>query len=71
MTIIKCPSDECKWNDNNYCTAEEINLGWYSIMTKHDGRQEFWRCNRYEMTPEEMEKFERLKEFLMNRRLDK
>lgn len=68
MTIIKCPSDECKWNTNNKCTAKKINLSWHSIMTKHDGRQEYWKCAQCEMTPEDMEKFEKLKELFQNRK---
>ena len=53
MTKIKCPSGECIHNsDSNVCQAKSISLEWFSIMTKWEGRQEYWKCKEYELSDE-------------------
>ena len=51
MTKVKCADLSCKYNNGrDMCQAREINLAWHSVMTMHDGRQEFNRCKAYEMS---------------------
>lgn len=52
MTKIKCPSGECVHNLDNVCQAKSISLSWCSIMTKWEGRQEYWKCKDYEVSDE-------------------
>ena len=50
MTKIVCACTECKYNnDRNRCTAKDVEMSWHSVMTVHDGRQEFLKCKTYEM----------------------
>lgn len=49
MTKIYCADESCKYNnDKGICTKKEINLNWSSIVTVHDGRQEYNKCVAYE-----------------------
>lgn len=53
MTKIICANTVCKHlDDSDYCDLKEIKLSWHSVVTKHDGRQEFLRCNNYEESDE-------------------
>lgn len=50
MTKIICANSLCKYNnDKNVCTAKTAEMSWHSVMTVHDGRQEFLKCKTYEM----------------------
>lgn len=50
MTKIICANNLCKYNnDKNVCTAKTAEMSWHSVMTVHDGRQEFLKCKTYEM----------------------
>lgn len=50
MTNIICANSLCKYNnDKNVCTAKTVEMSWHSVMTVHDGRQEFLKCKTYEM----------------------
>ena len=68
MTKIICASVDCKYNnDKNVCTAKKVSMSWQSVMTVYEGRQEYLRCNQYEMDEfskqihEEMQKYMKLK----------
>ena len=58
---VYCASQECKYNDRNRCIAETISLSCHSVMTYHDGRQDFWKCKQYEMSEDSKRIFECLK----------
>ncbi len=50
MAKIICANSLCKYNnDKNVCTAKTAEMSWHSVMTVHDGRQEFLKCKTYEM----------------------
>lgn len=50
MAKIICANSMCKYNnDKNVCTAKTAEMSWHSVMTIHDGRQEFLKCKTYEM----------------------
>lgn len=50
MTKIICANSLCTYNnDKNVCTAKTAEMSWHSVMTVHDGRQEFLKCKTYEM----------------------
>lgn len=50
MTKIICANSLCKYNnEKNACTAKTAEMSWHSVMTVHDGRQEFLKCKTYEM----------------------
>lgn len=50
MAKIICANSMCKYNnDKNVCTAKTAEMSWHSVMTVHDGRQEFLKCKTYEM----------------------
>ena len=60
MTKIYCADVSCKFvNDKGVCTQKTIALGWSSIKTVWDGRQEFNKCKMYEKS-EESRKIEKL-----------
>ena len=49
MTKVYCADVSCKFcNDHGVCTQKKIALGWSSVVTLHDGRQEYHRCKTYE-----------------------
>ena len=49
MTKVYCADVSCKYvNDKGVCTQKKIGLGWSSVVTVNDGRQEFHRCKMYE-----------------------
>ena len=52
MTKVWCADNGCRFNDENLCTAKKINLSWCSVMTVHDGRQEYHRCRMRESPAE-------------------
>lgn len=56
MPKVLCADDGCMWNDENRCTAKKINLSWHSILTVHDGRQEYHRCKMRESPAEHRRK---------------
>ena len=64
MTKVKCPSVECKHNHNQKCTLKEITLSWSSVMTMHQGRQEFWKCNEFALSNESMRLFKQIEEMM-------
>jgi hypothetical protein len=48
MPKLYCARIECKYNENQKCKAETVNLGaWYG-NTINEGYQEFSRCRTYE-----------------------
>lgn len=49
MTKIICANSLCKYNNKDVCTAKTAEMSWHSVMTVHDGRQEFLKCKTYEM----------------------
>ena len=50
MNKIICANSLCKYNDDkSICTAKMAEMSWHSVMTVHDGRQEFLKCKTYEM----------------------
>lgn len=63
MTKIICANSLCKYNnDKNVCTAKTAEMSWHSVMTVHDGRQEFLKCKTYEMD----ERFKDIENQFMN-----
>ena len=53
MTKIVCANTSCKYNnDKSVCTAKKVLMSWHSVVTLHEGRQEFLRCKQYEMDEE-------------------
>ena len=51
MTKIYCGDASCKFcNNHGVCTQKTVCLGWSSVMTAHDGRQEYHRCKTYEIS---------------------
>lgn len=61
MTKIFCSDSSCKFiNDQGRCTAKTVTIGWSSVMTVYEGRQDFHRCKTYE----ESEKAKEIKAFL-------
>ena len=68
MTKIKCPSGECKYNSkSNICQAKTISLSWQSIMTKWEGRQEYWKCKEYEPSDKYKELEQQFKKMIEER----
>lgn len=48
MPKIRCADVSCVYrNEKGVCTAKKVALSWHSVMTMHDGRQEFNRCHSY------------------------
>lgn len=48
MTKVYCADISCKYvNDEGVCTQKSIGLAWSSVMTVHDGRQEYNKCRMY------------------------
>ena len=65
MTKIVCACTECKYNDDrNRCTAKDVELSWHSVVTMHDGRQEFLKCKTYQIDDRSRELAEKLSEFM-------
>lgn len=49
VTKIYCVDSSCAYNnDKGVCTAKKVTLSWHSVMTVHDGRQEYNRCKTRE-----------------------
>lgn len=49
MTKIYCADSSCKFlNDNGVCTAKTVALGWSSVVTVNNGRQEYNKCKTHE-----------------------
>lgn len=66
MTKIICANSLCKYHkDKNVCTAKTAEMSWYSVMTVHDGRQEFLKCKTYEMDEHSKEIEKQVMELLM------
>ena len=62
MPKVYCAASDCKWNSvKNQCAAKEIHLADNYVMTLHDGRQHFNRCNEYEMSEESKELLKQFK----------
>lgn len=60
MTKVYCADVSCKYvNDEGVCTQKSIGLAWSSVMTVHDGRQEYNKCRMYH----ESEEYKRIKKF--------
>lgn len=67
---IYCASIECKHRSNTgRCTAKKVELYWNSVMTAHQGRQEFLRCKQYEKSTEYAELEGQLEEWLITQNL--
>ena len=49
MTKIFCADTACRYNDNEVCKASKVLLSWNSVVTLHEGRQEFNRCHTREL----------------------
>lgn len=65
MTKIICANSLCKYNnDKNVCTAKTAEMSWHSVMTVHDGRQEFLKCKTYRMDDRSFELVEKLSELM-------
>ncbi len=53
MTKVYCADVSCKYvNDEGVCTQKSIGLAWSSVMTVHDGRQEYNKCRMYHKSEE-------------------
>lgn len=52
MPKIYCADLICKYNKNKKCSAKEVNLSASSIITLHNGRQEFNTCRTIEFSDE-------------------
>ena len=63
MTKVLCAASECKHNNDNRCTLKKLSLSWCSIVTLHDGRQEFFKCKQYEMSEESQKLLEQIEKF--------
>lgn len=50
MNKVLCADCACKYWNNDKCTAKCVKLGYASVMTVHDGRQEFLRCRTREIS---------------------
>ena len=50
MGKVVCAAIECKYNEDNVCTKEEINLSSGNIATVHQGRQDVWWCRMFELS---------------------
>ena len=64
MTKITCAEVTCRHNDdNNVCQAKRVSLSAHNIATVNEGRQDFWRCQQYEMD----ERSKEILAFFMNK----
>lgn len=62
---VYCAMTECKYNnDKTLCTADIIGLSYHSVMTYHDGRQEFLKCQQYEMSEDAKKLAEQIKKIM-------
>lgn len=70
MTKVVCADSSCKYWDGNKCTAKNVVLSWASVMTIHNGRQDFLICKSRE--PDEMflEAMKKLTRFVEGRNND-
>lgn len=69
MPKVVCAYTECKYNNEKHrCTAKEIAMSWHSVMTVHDGRQEFLKCKNFAMDDESRELAEKIMEFMLAKR---
>ena len=58
MTKVYCADVSCAYcNEKGVCTQKSIGLAWTSVMTVHDGRQEYNKCRMYQKSAA-MEKIE-------------
>lgn len=65
---IYCAAPNCKFcNEKGVCTEKSIALSWHSVMTKYEGRQEYNRCESYEMSDKAREMQERIQKYLEER----
>lgn len=56
MTKIYCADVSCEFNnDKGVCSQKTVCLGWSSVMTVWDGRQEFHRCKSYQKSKQSIE----------------
>lgn len=59
MPKVICASLDCKYNGKGHqCTAKKITMSEHYMLTVNEGRQQFWRCKKYEKS-EEMQEFEK------------
>lgn len=65
MTKIICANASCKYNnDKNVCTAKKISMSWQSVMTLHEGQQEYLKCKQYEMDDEYKRIYKSIREMM-------
>lgn len=52
MNRVLCGTIECRYNADNICTAETINLSNHQMHTVYEGVQNLWRCKQFEKSDE-------------------
>lgn len=59
MTKVYCADIDCKFNKDGICKQNKIALAWNSVVTVHDGRQDYNKCKSHEKSQRaiEIEKF--------------
>ena len=51
MNGLRCAAIDCKYNTDKYrCSAQNVVLSEFYVMTVHEGYQHFWRCKQYEQS---------------------
>lgn len=61
--MIKCARTDCKYNSRiNTCKCKNLELSYWSVMTKNMGRKEFLECESFE----ESEKYKSLKKKMID-----
>ena len=63
MPKVWCAENECVFNKDNECVAEEINLSAGHVHTKHQGFAHKLECRTFQQSDEAKEMFEMLKSF--------
>ena len=67
MPKIICGAVDCEHNRDGYhCDADKIVLSEHSVMTVWEGRQQFWKCDQYEMSEQSKRLYEEFKRLIEN-----
>ena len=71
MTKVYCADTTCEFNgDNGVCTQKKIALGWSSVITLWDGRQEYQRCKMYQKSEQSRQIEEQFRKLMVEEHED-